>query len=133
MKKAVLILIIILALSYTEGFSQGKKEMIRPVPDTVSADSTEYELIIIDPGFDTWFLTQPSREYKSQNYYEYWNRLYVSEWNYRYSTARDKGEYDSYIDYNPRINYGLDLNYKLYYYFKYFEEKNGTKLYPSFR
>ena len=59
--------------------------------------------------------------------------LYVSEWNYRYTTIKNHGEYDSFIDYNPETDYGLDLNYKLYYYFKYFEEKHGTKLYPSFR
>jgi hypothetical protein len=63
----------------------------------------------------------------------YKNRLYVSEWNYRYTTIKNHGEYDSFIDYDPETDYGLDLNYKLYYYFKYFEEKHGTKLYPSFR
>ncbi len=47
--------------------------------------------------------------------------------------SSNQGEYDSYIDYNPNIDYGLDLNYKLYYYFRYFEEKHGIRLYPAFR
>ncbi len=40
---------------------------------------------------------------------------------------------DSYIDYRPNIDYGLDLNYKLYYYFKYFEERNNIRLLPGGR
>ena len=91
-------------------------------------DSVEYELIIIDPGFDTWLLTKPSKEYYSQNYYEQKNRLYVMEWNYRYMAGKDRGKYETYIDYLPGIDYGLDLNYKLFYYFKYFEETNNIML-----
>ena len=45
-------------------------------------------------------------------------------------TSRNNGRYETYIDYNSNTDYGLDLNYKLYYYFKYFEETNKVKLYP---
>jgi hypothetical protein len=133
MTKAGYILIIILMFFYADGFSQSKKEKHKHVADTVSVDSIEYELIILDPGFESWLLTKPSKQYYSKEYYEYKNRLYVAEWNYRYSTIKNHGEYDSYIDYEPEIDYGLDLNYELYYYFKYFEETHGTKLYPTFR
>ena len=59
------------------------------------------------------------------------NRLYVLEWNQRYMTSRNNGLYDTYIDYNSNTDYGLDLNYKLYYYFKYFEVTNHIKLINS--
>ncbi len=133
MKKFIYILILIMASIYTNGYSQGKNERARIKADTTASDSVEYELIIIDPGFQTWFQTQPPREYLTKEYYEYMNRLYVAEWNYRYTSSNNQGEYDSYIDYNPSIDYGLDLNYELYYYFKYFEKQHKTKLYPSFR
>ena len=87
--------------------------------DTISVDSIEYELIILDPGFDTWLLARPSKEYHTLEFYENMNRLFVAEWNYRYTTIRNHGDYDSYIDYNPETDYGIDLNYKLYYYFRF--------------
>jgi hypothetical protein len=128
MKKSVFSLIIILTVLTTDGFSQKKQNRFKVYPDTISVDSVKYELIIIDPGFDTWLQTKPSKEYYSQNYYEQKNRLYVMEWNYRYMAGKDRGKYETYIDYLPGIDYGLELNYKLFYYFKYFEETNNIML-----
>ena len=133
MRKLVFILFIFLLLCEAPGFSQKSDGRHKSVSDTISVDSVEYELTIIDPGFDTWLLTRPNKEYLSKNYYEYMNKLYVSEWNYRHLSNKSHGEYDSYIDYDPNIDYGLDINYRLYYYFKYFEEQHNTKLYPGFR
>ena len=48
--------------------------------------------------------------------------------NLRYTSENSNGLYDNYIDYNPDADYGMDLNYRLYYYFKYFEETNHVKL-----
>jgi hypothetical protein len=42
--------------------------------------------------------------------------------------ANNDGLYENYIEYNPRIDYGIDINYKLYYFFKYFEETNHISL-----
>jgi hypothetical protein len=133
MSKIYSILFFALVFSFSDAFSQGDKAGNKQAADTISADSIEYELIVIDPGFDTWLYTKPPMKFYTQEYYATMNRLYVSEWNYRYTTLKNHGEYDSYIDYEPETDYGLELNYKLYYYFKYFEEKHGTKLYPSFR
>jgi hypothetical protein len=133
MTKATIIILIALLFFFSDAFSQGEKTVQKQASDTISADSVEYELIVIDPGFDTWLYTKPPMWFYSNEYYAYMNRLYVSEWNYRYSTFKNHGEYDSYIEYKPETDYGLELNYKLYYYFKYFEEKHRTKLYPSSR
>jgi hypothetical protein len=94
----------------------------------VKSDTLVYSLLIIDPGFESWLATQPPMDLYSNDYYALKNSLYVSEWNRRYNTAFDKDLYDNYIEYNPRINYGVDLNYKLYYYFKYFEKTNHIRL-----
>lgn len=113
---------------------QEKKNRVKVSPDTIAADSIEYELLIFDPGFDSWLATRPSMNFYSQSYYESWNRLYVMEWNSRHMNQTRNGViYETRIDYDPVIDYGLDLNYRLYYYFKYFEETNKIKLVNSIR
>ncbi len=128
MKKTVFVILVILVIFQTVGFSQKKKERVVAKADTVLADSLEYRLIIMDPGFDSWLATQPFKDFYSNDYYAQKNRLYVTEWNLRYVTSLNKDLYDNYIDYNPTTDYGIDINYKLYYYFRYFEETNHLKL-----
>jgi hypothetical protein len=97
--------------------------------DSVAVDSVEYELIVFDPGFDSWLAAKPTMYFYSKDYYETRNRLYVMEWNYRYQSPLRFGNlYESKIDYDPSINYSLELNYKLFYYFRFFEETNHIKL-----
>ena len=128
MKKTVFGILVLLAAIQTVGFSQGKKEREGVKTDTISVDSLEYRLVILDPQFETWLLTKPPKSFYSNDYYIQKNRFYVTEWNLRYMTANNNGLYENYIDYNPNIDYGIDINYKLYYYFKYFEETNHLKL-----
>ena len=104
-----------------------------PLPEgavKIANEELEYEVIIIDPGFDTYLLSiaKPANFY-SQEYYENKNRFYVSEWNVR---ARSPFKYNSdiyenEIDYNFGTDYGLDVNYKLYNYFKFVEYKYKEK------
>jgi hypothetical protein len=128
MKKTVFLILVILVAIQTVGFSQKKKEREGTKTDTLSVDSLEYRLIILDPGFETWLLTKPPKSFYSNDYYIQKNRFYVAEWNLRYMTSNNNGLYDNYIDYNPNTDYGIDVNYKLYYYFRYFEEMNHVKL-----
>lgn len=93
-------------------------------------DSTEYELIIFDPGYELYLISQPPISYYSKNYYKSWNIKYVSEWNNRHILRANTGLFESYIDYNPFVDYDLELEYKLYYYFQFFEEKNNIVLIP---
>lgn len=90
----------------------------------IANEELEYEIIIIDVGFEYYLNTiaWPANFY-SQNYYEIKNLFYVTEWNIR---AKDPLRYDSSIyeneiDYDSNIDYGLDVNYKLYNYFKFVE------------
>jgi Family of unknown function (DUF6146) len=128
MKKTIFIILVILVAIRTDGFSQKKRDSYKVKADTVTVDSLEYELIVLDPGFEAWLATKPSKEFYSKEYYEQKNHLYVTEWNNRYLSSQNNGLYETYIDYNYNTDYGLDINYKLYYYFKFFEETNHIKL-----
>jgi len=92
----------------------------------IANDSLEYELIIIDPGFETYLLTiaKPANFY-SQSYYENKNRFYVTEWNIRAQNPMrfNSSIYENIIDYDFCIDYGLEVNYKLFNYFKFVEYK----------
>lgn len=90
----------------------------------IAKDSTEYEIIIIDPGFNYWLATQPSANYYTQQFLESKNLFYVQEWNRRAMRPLEYNPniYEMTIDYDPFIDYGLEVNYKLYQYFKYVNE-----------
>ena len=131
MKKSVFLTLALLVSLQTAVFSQKKKQDESFRKDTVSVDSLEYRLIVFDPGFETWLAEKPPVNYYSNSFYRTKNVLYVTEWNLRYETGRYGNIYSDYIDYNPKVDYGIDLNYKLYYYFKYFEMKNHVSLLPG--
>ena len=92
----------------------------------ISNDSLEYEIIILDIGFNTYLLSiaQPMNYY-SQNYYETKNRFYVTEWNIRHRNPLkyNSNIYENEIDYDFNTDYGLEVNYKLFNYFKFVEYK----------
>lgn len=111
-----------------ESESKGQNE----VNDTVriANDSLEYEIIIIDPGF-SYFLNAVARPegYHSQPYLENKNRFLVSDYNQR---VREPFRYDpdiyaQEINYDPNIDYGYDVNYKLYNYFVYLSQKYNQR------
>ena len=103
--------------------------------DTVAISHPEsnYEIIIIEPGFDYWLRTSARpRGYYSQSFFENRNRLYVIEWNNRVLWPRryDPLLYEFQINYDPAIDYGYEVNYKLYNYFIYFQRKYNQRLGP---
>lgn len=133
MKKSFKLILIFLVAFQVVGYGQKRNAERKVKADTLKVDSLQYELVILDPGFDSWLATQPPRDFYSNDYYASRNRLYVSEWNQRYMSGINRGLYESFIDYNPNVNYDIDLNYRLYYYFRYFEEMNHVKLINSAR
>lgn len=103
--------------------------------DTVEISDPEsnYDIIIIEPGFDYWLRTiARPRGYYSQSYFENRNRILVIEWNNRvmWPMRYDPLLYEFQINYNPNIDYGYEVNYKLYNYFIYFQRKYGQRLGP---
>jgi hypothetical protein len=132
MKRLIWFGVILLTITVTNLYGQDDKQHLVLKADTAINDSIEYDLIIIDTGFEGWLASQPSVAFLSKSYYENKNRLYVTEWNYRYLQPQKYGPiYEDYIDYRNNIDYGLDFNYRLYYYFKYFEQTRHVSLIPG--
>ena len=102
--------------------------------DTVRiVNEEEYEVIIIDPGFNTFLYgSARPRGFFNQNYMEIRNRIYVTEWNQRAQQPMlyDPNLYELQINYDPQIDYGYEVNYLLYNYFIYFQLKYDQKLGP---
>ena len=107
-------------------------------PDSVAIADAEskYEILIIEPGFYTWLNSIARPEgYYSQQFLENRNQLLVMEWNRRVIQPTNLGpdNRDLYlwqIDYDPNVDYGYDVNYKLYNYFIYFQRKYKQRLSP---
>lgn len=105
------------------------------VADSVRIADAEskYEIIIIEPGFYNWLVSIAKPEgYYSQSFLEKRNAIYVQNWNNRVLNPRefDPDLYELQIDYDPAIDYGYELNYKLYNYFIYFQRKYRQRLGP---
>lgn len=103
----------------------------KEAPVVIANDSLEYEIIIIDPGFNTYLNTiAKPMTYYSQDFLESHNRIYVNEWNNRArNPMRYKaGIYENVIDYNPATDYGLEVNYKLFWYFQFAQRKYNMRL-----
>jgi hypothetical protein len=95
-------------------------------------DSVEYELIVFDPDFESWYLTHSKPDwYYSQTYYEMWNRQYVTAWNNKTMTPRYSRFFETTIDYDPFVDYGLELNHRLFYYFMFVENKLKIPILPT--
>ncbi|WP_372745498.1 DUF6146 family protein [Lutibacter sp.] len=96
----------------------------------IANDSLEYEIIIIDIGFETYLNTIAKPiTYYSEEYYKLKNKFYVTEWNIRARNPLryNSSIYENVINYDFNIDYGLEVNYKLYNYFKFVEHKYKQK------
>ncbi len=100
-------------------------------PVRIANDSLEYEIIIIDVGFNFYLnsIAKPMNYY-SQSYLETRNRIYVVEWNNRVINPSrfNPNIYENIIDYQPNIDYGLEVNYKLFNYFQFAQRKYNMRL-----
>jgi hypothetical protein len=58
------------------------------------------------------------------------NTIYVANWNMRASNPSrfDPSIYENVIEYNPQVEYGLEVNYKLFNYFQFAEQKYNIRL-----
>lgn len=113
-----LILIIFAGLSCST-----QKGMDKPHNSVVYIDSSEYDITIIDPDFDRWYMLRysPALE-RSNEYYRQRNVIASTNWNNYLMRNRYNRVISSYINYHPGIDYGLQVNSKLYWYFRYIQE-----------
>jgi len=95
----------------------------------LTQNEEEYELIVLDPGFDAWFATtwSPAKD-RSQAYYSNWNYQYVTEWNYKATRPHTSNFFDTLIQYDPSIDYGIKVERTLYYYFRWVDTKLGIPI-----
>lgn len=93
-------------------------------------EEEEYELIILDNGFQSWFMTYAKPvSFYSPSYYAAKNQRYVIAWNDLFYQYGGRGPFQNRIDYDFNTDYGLKLNYQLFWYFKYIESLYGRS-YP---
>tara|TARA_R100001369_G_scaffold92827_1_gene140223 strand:- start:155 stop:577 length:423 start_codon:yes stop_codon:yes gene_type:complete len=116
----------------TKSTMKGETNTSMTENDTVriANDSLEYEIIIIEPGFNSWLITQKPRGYYGLNYLENKNQFFVSEYNARVRNPQrySSNLYPQEINYSYNTDYGYEVNYLLYNYFVYFQQKYNQKL-----
>jgi hypothetical protein len=129
MKNLILLLIISLlpfsCTAQTDPKNDKEKSEMKPSKN----DDGEWDLTIIDTQFDYFLnaVAKPMSQY-SESYLKTRNTLLVSEWNSYYSSGRYRNVIESSIDYDPKENYGLKFEYKLYQVFAYVNWKYGLRM-----
>lgn len=130
MKRLLILLTIILfiwACSTQKGIV--KVEKTEPVAEF---DSVEYGVETFDAKFETWYeLHKSPATYRSQSYYENWNKQYVSAWNYKSTNINKSTFFEPIVGYDPTEDYGFDVNHKLFYYFQYVENVLKIEIMPE--
>lgn len=131
LKNVLTLIVLSLFISNCASYPTKNKTKIKEEPVVIANEKLEYEIIIIDQGFTTFLNTQArTREYYSNTYLRNKNRRYVLVWNSRVRNPQrfSPNIYENIIDYNPSIDYGLEVNYKLFWYFKFAEQKYKMRL-----
>jgi hypothetical protein len=109
----------LIACNTSKNISSSPEDVNLIEQDTVriTSDKVEYEIIIIEPGFNTWLVTvaRPEGHY-SQEFLEGRNLIFVNEWNRRVLNG---------ANFDPNL---YEVNYKLYNYFIYFQRKYKQRL-----
>lgn len=98
---------------------------------TIVNDELEYEIIIIEPGFNGWLVGNARpRGFYSQSFLETRNIIFVTNWNMRVlqPNVYNPNLYEMQIDYKSNIDYGYEVNYLLYNYFIYFQLHYNQRL-----
>lgn len=120
------------------GCGAGRDQNFEPIERSVTAndtvrianDSLEYEIIVIEPGFNLFInsIARP-RGYHSQQYLENKNRFLVPEYNSRVGnpTRYNPNLYVQQINYESNIDYGYEVNYMLYNYFVFFANEYNQR------
>lgn len=95
-------------------------------------DSLEYHLETFDGKFESWYQLHNSPSmYRSQQYYENWNRQYVSAWNFNAMSERKNSFFEPIVGYEYTVDYGFEINHELFYYFQYVEHVLKIQIMPG--
>lgn len=128
----VTLLTVIITIASCGGVKPDLQDSANKMSDTVriANDSLEYEILIIEPGFNQWLVTQMPRGFYEQFWLENRNIFLVTEYNNRVlnPTQYDANLYQLQIDYKPNVDYGYEVNYLLFNWFEYFQQRYKQKL-----
>lgn len=129
----VLFLILVFSCNATSKATDGAIAVDESVEmDTIriANEELEYEIIILEIGFNSWLVTQRPITYYPENTLAIKNRWNVQEYNRRVNQPfeYDTNLYVNLINYDFHVDYGKEVNYLLYMYFEFFQEKYNQKL-----
>jgi hypothetical protein len=108
-----------------------KSKVIKEEPVVIANEELAYEIIIIDPGFTSYlYSTARPMSYYSKTYLQNNNRISVAIWNSRAQNPQkfNGNIYENVIEFESNVDYGLEVNYKLFWYFKFAEQKYKMRL-----
>ncbi len=103
------------------------KDVIVIVTRDTNINPEEYDLSVLDLGYESFLKMQPSAGNYSLSHLQNRNQHYVSIWNQRVLTG-DPKIYEMSIDYDSNNYYGLELEHKLYMFFKFMEMKHSISM-----
>lgn len=111
--------------SQTDPKKAQEKSEIKPSKN----DDGEWDIDVLDTQYDYFLnaVAKPMSQY-SESYLKTKNTLLVSEWNSYFSSGRHRNIIESSISYDPKENYGLKFEYKLYQVFAYVNWKYGLRM-----
>jgi len=106
--------------------SEDQKPSIATQKKTDSAD--EWEITVFDAEYETFVATraQPKSMF-TESSLKSRNTILVNEWNSRFYSGINRNFYEVAIDYDPKENYGLDFEYRMYQFFAYCNWKYGIQ------
>ena len=90
-------------------------------------DTLEYELVIFDPAFQGWFRrVRRPKSFYDESYLKRWNEELSHQWNNPgHIPVRRDCMPQTYLDYDKDADYGMELEYRLFYFFRYMHENCG--------
>jgi hypothetical protein len=129
---SILIIAAFIGCSTVNTGTKNKKEPTGVKKDTVriANDSLKYEVIIVEIGFFGWLARQPQQGFYTQSSMEISNSFKVNEYNLRVQSPMNykTNLYPLRIDYDRNTDYGYEVNYLLFNYFLFFEQKHNQRL-----
>ncbi|REG86063.1 DUF6146 family protein [Winogradskyella sediminis] len=138
MKKIIPFIVVLILIASCKSYNSSpvinngnEYSLIQNDTVSISSDENDYEIIIIEPGFNSWLQSTARPEgYHSQEWLETRNAILVQAWNQRQLQPHtyDPNLYEVRIDYDTRTDYGYEVNYKLYNYFLYFQLTYNQRL-----
>lgn len=136
MKYLQIIVILIFSCNTNPIFSQNKNSnnvsfITHQNGNIRISDGKKLDFTFRDNGFSTWLKKQKPQRHFYESNLEMINLQYINEWNKRVGNSDFKSAlYTQKIEYQlqTKKHYGLEINYYLCMYFKFFEKKYETIL-----